>query len=173
MKKIIIILSLILLCSCSADRNLYYNLHFDDYSIVVGYDDLEYINLVFDSDVKDKLEKKEEIKDIELFFFNDYFANIDIVNEKNKTIKAKQALVSRLDLYLANIPMKEIKIDDQILSRSVKENCEIFDGDYLSNNGYGCVFGKKVDSKYNYVILHGDILNLDQDELSRIEIYVK
>jgi len=173
MKKVLIIILLLLISSCSINRDLYYNFQFDDYSISVGHDDLEYIKLIYDCDVVEQLDRKQEIKDIEIYFFDDYLANIDIKNYKNRKIKSNKAIVSKLDVYLTNLDMNEYKIYDQILSTSIKENCEIFEGEYLDNNGYGCVFGKKVKGKYNYVILHGDILNKDQDELVRIEIYVE
>ena len=173
MKKLLSILLIIILSSCSLDRNLYYNFQFDDYSIVVGYDDLEYINLVFTNDVQSELEAKQEIENIPLYYWGNYFGDIDIINNRNRKIDSKKAIVTRLNIYFSNLEMQEYKIDGITLVSSVKENCEIFSGNYLENNGYGCVFGKKVGNNYNYIVLSGDYLNIDQDELSRIEIYVK
>ena len=69
--------------------------------------------------------------------------------------------------------MATYKLDGIELSSSVKENCRMFDGEYIERNGYACLITRQVDQKLNVVILHGDILNMDQDELSRIEIYVE
>ena len=49
----------------------------------------------------------------------------------------------------------------------------MFEGEYISRNGYACAFGKNVHGKKNVVVLYGDILAMDQDELSHMEIYVE
>ena len=55
----------------------------------------------------------------------------------------------------------------------MKKNCETFNGEYIERNGYACAFGKNVHGRDSIVILYGDILGIDQDELSHLEIYVK
>ena len=172
MKKLLVVL-LLFICGCSSRRNEYYNFHFDDYSIVVGYDDLEYIDLVFDYEIKDELDKKEKIEKIELSFWGKYFGDIDIENESNRKVKSSKGVVKRLDIYFDNLDFEIYKIDNFELSSSIKENCDAFNGRYVNNNVPACVISKQVDDKNNIIIMHGDIFNIDQDELSRIEIYVE
>ncbi|MBR4461264.1 MAG: hypothetical protein IKS51_01615 [Erysipelotrichaceae bacterium] len=146
---------------------------FDDYSLAVGYDDVNYLKLVFEADLPEELQPQETVKDIETTFWGNYFADIDIRNPIDETISPDDAVVVGLDLYLSNTGMGTYKLDDIELSGSVKDNCKAFDGEYIERNGYACLITRQVDQKLNVVILHGDILNADQDELSRIEIYVE
>lgn len=174
MKRIIgIVLLVFVLCACEITRDRYYVFYFDDYNIAVGYDDVEYMRLVFEDELIDKIKKSEEVKDIDVYFWDKYFASIDVKNYSKRNIDSNKAVVTRLDFYIDNEPDRVYKIDDVVLSSSVKENCDTFKGKYFSNNGYGCVFGKRINNQDNVVILYGDYLNEDQDKLHRIEIYVK
>lgn len=173
MKKLLLVLFCLLLCSCRPEREDYFVLAFDDYSLAVGYDDVNYLKLVFEADLPEELQPQETVKDIETTFWGNYFADIDIRNPIDETISPDDAVVVGLDLYLSNTGMGTYKLDDIELSGSVKDNCKAFDGEYIERNGYACLITRQVDQKLNVVILHGDILNADQDELSRIEIYVE
>ncbi len=173
MKKLWIILFCFLLCSCRPEREDFYVLEFDDYSLAVGFDDVNYLKLVFEADLPEEMGANETLKDIEMTFWGSYFADIDITNPIDETISPDDAVITGLDLYLANAGMTTYRLDGIELSGSVKENCRAFDGEYIERNGYACLITRQVDQKLNIVILHGDILNEDQDELSRIEIYVE
>ncbi len=175
MKKLILIPLLLLLCSCDVVlREDYYVFSFDDFTIAPGYDNVDFMRLVFEvRNSKDTLESKEEEKDIDVYFWNEFMGKIDIVNDTKKPVSVEEATVSRFELYLDNIPFDTLKLNDIELSESVKTNCETFGGEYIQRNGYACAFGQKSHGKDNVVILYGDILALDQDKLSHLEIYVK
>ncbi len=173
MKKCIFLLLCLLLCSCRPEREDYFVLDLDDYSLAPGYDNVAYLKLVFEADLPENMASEETLKEIEMTFWGDYFAEIDLYNPTEKEIPIDEAILCGLDFYLPNTGMSEFKLDGIELSSSVKENCRIFDGEYIERNGYACLITRQVDEQLNVVILHGDILNLDQDELSRIEIYVE
>ena len=173
MKKLLLIIFCILLCSCRPERDDYFVLDFDEYSLAVGYDDVNYLKLVFEADLPEEMEANEILKDVEMSFWGNYFADIDLKNPIDETISPDDAVITGLDLYLPNAGMTTYKLDGIELSSSVKENCKAFDGEYIERNGYACLITRQVDDTLNVVILHGDILNADQDELSRIEIYVE
>ena len=172
MKKILIILSLLMLCSC-AKREDYYIFSFDNYSITPGYDDVNFMDIAFDLDVPDKLDGYEEIKDVSMTFFGKYFGSVDIANPTNKPIAVSDAVVTRLTIYFSQLTDYTFKINDIELAKSIKDNCRQFDGEYIVRNGYACAIGQKVHGKKNVVILYGDIYAKDQDELNHLEIYVE
>ena len=64
MKKLILIPLLLLLCSCDVVlREDYYVFSFDDFTIAPGYDNVDFMRLVFDvRNSKYTLESKEEEK---------------------------------------------------------------------------------------------------------------
>ena len=124
-------------------------------------------------DIKDTLEAKERLEDVELNLWKYYVGTIDLANPKKKQISSDEAVLQRLDLFVGNLPAEQYAIDEIVLSSSVKENCRNLGGEYIERNGYACVIGKKVHGQDNIVILSGDILNIDQDELHRIQIYVE
>ncbi|MBR4485297.1 MAG: hypothetical protein IKO97_08820 [Erysipelotrichaceae bacterium] len=175
MKKLFLIILLVMLCGCDVElREDYYVFSFDDFTVAPGYDHVDFMRLVFDvRNSKTQLESKETEKDIEVYFWDDYMGKIDIENEDKKPIGVDDATVTRYEFYLDNIPFGRFKINDIELSESVKENCAYFNGEYIERNGYACAFGQKSHGKDNVVILYGDILAIDQDKLSHLEIYVK
>ena len=175
MKKLLIVLACILVCSCTKapEREDYFVFSFDDYSLAAGFDDVNYLKLVFDVEVPETMAAKESIKDLEMDFWGQYFGDVDIANLTEKELPSGQAIITGLDLYLPNVGMEIYKLGETELSKSVKENCEMFDGEYIERNGYACVITRQIEEQLNVVILHGDILNEDQDELARIEIYVE
>ncbi|MBQ6478145.1 MAG: hypothetical protein IJI44_02120 [Erysipelotrichaceae bacterium] len=174
MKKLLVFLLLILISAChSVKREDYYIFSFNNYTLSVGYDDVAFLELTFYLDRKDELEAQETVEDIDLYFFDMPFAKADICNYGKKTMSSEKAIVTRLKYYLDDFPMESYQIDGIPLSSSIRENCEVFHGEYVERNGKACLFGKKVDGKDNAVLLKGDMLNIDQDELESIEIYVK
>ena len=173
MKKLFLLISCLFLLQGCVHREDFYVFSFDDYTLSVGYDNVEFLELVFDADLKEELEAGETLKDVEVTFFDKYFASVDITNYKDKNINISEGIISRADFFLDNINMNTYMLDGKLLSSSVKENCQMFDGEYIERNGYACLIYKQVDDKNNIVILHGDLFKEDQDELSRIEIYVE
>ena len=173
MKKFLVLLLLILLCGCNAEREDYYVLSFDDYTICVGYDDAEFVKLVYDVELPDVLSPEQTVGDLELDFWGKEFGTVSFTNPKNKEIASGEAILSKAVFYLEQTGSHVLKIDDVELSNSVKENCSILQGEYIEKNGTACVIGKKVKDKDNVLILYGDIFSIDQDELSRIEISVE
>jgi len=172
MKKILTVLMMLFLCSC-ANREDYYVFSFDDFSIAPGYDDVTFMNVAFMVDYYDQLETHEEVKDVDFYFWDKYYGTIDIYNPTDKTINVEDAIVNKLIIYFDQLDSHIFKIDETVLKSSVKENCEVFNGEYIERNGYACAFGKKVNGKENVVVLYGDIFAEDQDELNHLEIYVK
>lgn len=172
MKKILLLLSLLLLTACGK-REDYYIFSFDNFTIAPGYDNVEFLKLIFDVNVQEELGAEEKLEDVEIYFWNEYLGSVDLINEGMRIVPIDKALVSRVELYLDNLPYTTLKINDTILSDSVKENCEMFGGEYLERYASACAFGQKVDKKSNIVILYGDVLGIDQDKLAHLEIYVK
>ena len=175
MKKLFLIPLLLLLCSCDVVlREDYYVFSFDDFTVAPGYDTVDFMRLVFDvRNSKTQLESKETEDDIEVYFWDEYMAEIDIENDTKKAVDVNEATLKRFEMYLGNIPFDVLKLNDIELSSSVKQNCEYFGGEYIERNGYACAFGQKAHGRDNVVILYGDILAIDQDKLSHLEIYVK
>lgn len=173
MKRIIALISCLFILTACTNREDYFVFSFDDYSLSVGYDNVEFLDLVFNVDAPNTLDPYETLKDVEVTFWKNYFADVDITNYRKKPCDLYDGVITRLDIFLDNIEMEEFKLDDRKLSSSVKDNCRKFDGEYIERNGYACVIVKQVKDKNNVVILYGDILKPDQDELSRIEIYVE
>lgn len=66
-----------------------------------------------------------------------------------------------------------ISIDDYKLGNSIKESCNDLNGEYFENIGNACVIQKRVKGHNNYVVLYGNIVNDDLDELDRVEVFYK
>ena len=174
MKKILLLLmTLFLFCACGNRREDWYVFSFDDYTIAPGHDNVAFLRLVFETDLPKEFAPGEKREDVKLYFWKDEFARIDLQNPKSRTISADDAIVTRFIYYLDQNPRYVFRIDGQELSSSVKENCQLFHGEYVERNGYACAFGRIVHGQKNVVILYGDYLALDQDALNHIEIYVE
>lgn len=144
MKKILILLiALLLLCGCAAKKEDYYNLNYDGALIVVGYDSVDMIN--------------------GLDYIDSYTTYINDKEEEK---------LESIVIYPKDRPAI-ISIDDTMLNDSIESNCELLNGEMINNNGKACVIHKTVDDKENYIIMYGDILSDDIDELDRLEIYYK
>lgn len=172
MRKIICVLFTVLLCSCSF-RSDYYTLYVDDYRFTVGYDDTEYLKFAFDLEIKKELEAHEIIEDVKIKSFDKLFCTVNIENIKDKTIDSKDGIISKLVLYTADIGDREYRINKIKLDKSVKSDCSKLKGKLIEKNGYACVIEKVSKNKLNVVELHGDILNIDQDVLDHIVIYLE
>ena len=171
LKRIILLLSIFLLCSCSFKSD-YFTLYVDDYSFTVGYDNIEYLKYTFDLDVEDTLEANQTIKDINVYSFDKLFCKVDIENLKDKTINSDDAIISKLTLYCLDVGDRTYKINDTVLDKFVTSDCDKFNGNLIKKNGYACIIEKQDKDKMSVIELHGDILNLDQDKLDHIVIYV-
>lgn len=60
MKKFLLVLLLLSLVGCKAKKEDYYNLSFDDKTIVVGYDNVDVINGIIINSYTSHINKKEE-----------------------------------------------------------------------------------------------------------------
>ena len=83
MKKLLIVISLLFLCSCTK-REDYYVFSFDDISITPGYDTVEFMRLVFDVKAEETIKGKQHAEDVKVYFWDRYFASIDIGNTRKK-----------------------------------------------------------------------------------------
>ena len=176
MKKLFLIVLMSFLiggCTHPIEREDYYIFSFGDFTIAPGYDDVEYMRLIFDVELPETIEAHQKLKDREVFFWDEYLADIDIENNTKKPISSNQAGVSRLVFYLSNYPDVSYRLSGVELKDSVRENCELYKGEYIERNGYACAFGKKIGKKKNVVVLYGDLFAIDQDKLDHIEIYVE
>ena len=171
MKKAFIIL-LLLLTSCAFKQD-YYELTVDDYSITVGYDNSEYLKVLYDYDLIDELKPNEVIEDVNLYLLDSLFASAQFLNSKNKYISSNKARLTKIVVYINDLKGRTFKINGIQLDDSVKNNCETFNGNYINKNGRACVIENKVANELNVIELHGDYLNIDQDKLDHIIIYVK
>lgn len=150
LKKIFVILILLFTTSCSIEKKDYYNFSIDNYKIVVGYDDSKYLKNAF------------EINNNELLLLNKHFANVGF----------NEDIISCFEFNLKDYG-SIFKIDDIELDKSIKNNCEMLNGEYFYKQTKGCIIQKQVGENTNAIIMYGDILNDDLDELSKIEIYIK
>ena len=171
MKKAFIIL-LLLLTSCAFKQD-YYELTVDNYSITVGYDNSEYLKVLYDYDLIDELKPNEVIEDVNLYLLDSLFASAQFSNSKNKYISSDKARLTKIVVYINDLKGRTFKINGIQLDDSVKNNCETFNGNYINKNGRACVIENKVANELNVIELHGDYLNIDQDKLDHIIIYVK
>jgi len=173
MKKIFILLTCLILCSCeSVKREDYYTLSFGSYSLTVGYDNVEYLDVIFDFDIKETLDINETVKDIEINTIDKSFGLVNIINKEDETIDSNKGIITSLSIYAEDIN-DEVKIDNIKLTDSVSENCSLFNGNMVNKNGSACIIQKEVNNENDVVILYGDILSDNQDTLKRIEIYIE
>ncbi len=100
------------------------------------------------------------------------FCKVDIENLKDKTINSDDAIISKLTLYCLDVGDRTYKINDTVLDESVTSDCNKFNGNLIKKNGYACIIEKQDKDKMSVIELHGDILNIDQDKLDHIVIYV-
>lgn len=169
MKKIVVLLILLLMLSGCTSRKDFDVISIDDYSITVGYDDVEFLNIAFNLKLPETLKKNEVIESIDLNAYSSRLGEVEITNPKNKDVSIEKGIVTKATFYIQELEGKKLRINDTSLSSSVKENCNSFNGEYVKNNGYACI----IDNKKDTIILYGDLLEVDQDKLYRIEIMSK
>lgn len=145
MRKILcLLLALLTISGCAAKPKHFYNLKINENVIVVGYDDPSVLeNLNYINNFTTYFDKKE----------NEHLESIEI--------------------YIDDLPVSTIMINDNVLSDSIETNCTNLKGELVLNNGKACVLKKTVKKKNNYIIMTGDILDDNPDKLDRIQIYYK
>ena len=142
MKKILLLISLLLLCGCSAKREEYFILSFDGNETAVGYD------------------RVEDIEYIEGIDSYDFYLNRD-----------EEAIVKRIVIYPDDLNDRQIILDGRPLPEKISEACKDFKGSYSDEMGHSCVISKDVKGTKTYAIFYGDILADDSDVLDRIEVW--
>lgn len=172
MKRIVICLLSLLLVSCTSNRNDYYVFNFDDYSISVGYDNVKLLKSVFTIDETKDLNAYEKIK-TSLYLYDEKIADIELTNNTNKTITIDNAIITYLSIYLKDMNNRNYAINGIKLDPSIKNNCTTYNGTYIEKNGVACLIENNVEDLNNYIILHGDYLNIEQDELDHLQIGIK
>lgn len=159
--------------SACAKREDYFELGIDDYSISVGYDNCKYLDVAYDFNIKEQLEENEVVEDVNIYLFDKLLGVVNITNPKKKTVSYEKGIITRLELYINDLKGRSFKLNGQELNKSIKTNCDKFNGTYIEKNGYACVIENNVNDELNVVEMHGDYLNMDQDELDHIIIYVE
>ena len=157
---------------CSPKRENYYVLYFDDYSLTPGYDNAEFVKLVYDFEIPDTLEANQSYETA-LYSFGRHLGDVTFTNYKNKAISSDKAILSKLSLFFDENPYYSYRLDDYYLSEYVSENSSHFNGEYIQRDGTACVFGKMVGKRKNVVIIQGDIFGHNQDQIYRITISVE
>ena len=144
MKKLLVLLIVVLfLTGCKAKKEDYYNLIFEDTTIVVGYDLTDVIN--------------------DSLHINSYDYHLN---------KKEEEILDYLEIYVKDLDNPTIYIDDYKVN-GIKNTCSDLNGEIVSNNGNSCVLHKTIKDTENIIILHGDILNDDSNVVDRIEVSYK
>lgn len=171
MKKFVLIL-LLLLTACTAKED-YYTLNIDDYSLTVGYSDAKYMSIAFEYELPSEIEAKQTIKDVDIRLNGELLGVAEFTNYKKKPISSDKAILTRIELYVNDLPGRTFKLNNEVLDSSIKNICDKYEGTYIEKNGYACIIENQIKDKLNVVELHGDYLNMDQDALDRIIIYIQ
>ena len=171
MKKLLTVFLLILLAGCQKEvREDLFVLGIDGQEIVPGFDTqavLEKAGIGFTEE--GILQPKEEASGI---LYRDALpvGSYRLYNpEKKKERTFLDSPLVYLELYTDPF---SLTLDGEVLSSSMKETCDAYKGEYLEHNGPYCVLKKESSKHYATMILHGDITDLDQDRLDRLEIFI-
>ena len=142
MKKFLVLLAIVvLLSSCKAKKEDYYNLTFEGTTVAVGYDS------------------------------TDSLYNINSIDEYNYELnKKEEQILNHLVIYVDDLNEKSVLIDDYPLNKGIIDTCTELNGNLVDNKGNTCVLHKVVDDKNNIILLSGDILNDNIDKIDRIEV---
>lgn len=167
-----LLICIFILCGCKQKREDFFELSVDNYSITVGYDSADYLKTIFDIDLKEEFEGYEKVKDVDINLFNKQFAVGDFSNSNKKPKSSKDITLSKLTIYLNDLEGRTFKLNGEQLDTSIKNNCSKYGGTYIEKNGYACVIESNVDDKLNVVEMYGDYINIDQDQLDHITIYI-
>lgn len=171
MKKVLLVILLILLVSCKQKED-YYKLSIDGYEVSVGYHNSEFMKIAYKYDIKNELEPEEVVKDVNIYLNDDLLGVGDFTNTKKKNIVSDEAILTKLTVYLNDLDGRIFKINDEPLDSSIKKTCDKYNGTYIEKNGYACVIQTEVGKQLNVIELYGDYLNIDQNQLDHLVIYV-
>ena len=174
MKRLILLLILIFLFSC--DRNienvesLY--LKFDNFIIDLGNEKaIDLIEDGFEIDVYEELTISKEI------IINDIYYNYRNIGDMgfsgfSEELIFNESYLSYLNIYIYSLP-SDIYLDDYLLTENIKDDCDYLKGKYIDKNGKACLLNKNLDNKEISIIFEGDISDINQDKLDRIEIFIE
>ena len=104
MRKLLsVLLMMLLLGGCMNEREDYYIFSFGDYTLTPGYDNVEYARLIFDLQLPETIGANSRIEKNEVYFWDHYLCDLDLINESKKEIPIDEAIISRLDTGAASI----------------------------------------------------------------------
>ena len=86
--------------------------------------------------------------------------------------KKEEKIVDYIEIYLRDLSSQDVYLNDYKLT-SVKNTCSDLNGELVSNNGNTCVLHNYLKDTENIVILYGNILSNNNDEIDRIEVSYK
>lgn len=173
MKKIFLLFCFFILISCAPKEN-FFELGIDNYLITVGKDNAEYLKTIYDFNLPEKINGYTSVKDVNISLINNFFGVASFKNYKKKEVPSDSAIIEKLTIYVNDLEGREIKINGEVLDSSIKRNCDKYQGKYIKRNGYACVIENNINDKYlNVIELYGDYLNINQDELDHLVVYVK
>ena len=171
MKKILIFLLALICFGCQQkeDPSYYYHLSMGGVEVIPGYTKVsELVDLSFEA--PEELGPGEDIY-AELYDSGYSVGEIRIFNPSEEKAPLGDCRVVYIDLY--KVFYGDIFLDEELLSDSIKENCETRGGTYFYQNGYACKLEKKSHSRTSVIILHGDISAMDQDLVDRVEVFAE
>lgn len=171
MKKIVLILMMFLLTSCTS-RSDYFTFGFDDYRLTPGYDKGSYLDIAFDFERQETLTLNQTYES-EFNLLGNYAFKAELTNLNKKDISYEDATLTKLTIYLKDLGNRQFSINEEPLDSSIKNSCDKYNGQYVERNGKACLIESEVKDKNNYIIMYGDILGIDQDQLDHIEIGIK
>ena len=172
MKRLLLVIVL-LLCSCHRqvpiDEHIY--LRFDNFEIDLGKEKAS--DLIADGfyiDVEDETIIKDEI------IYNDVYYNYRNIGDMGFSsfgdgVEFNDSYLSYLNIYIYSLP-SNIYLDDYLLIENIKDDCDYLKGKYIEKNGKACLLNKNLDNKEVSIVFQGDISDINQDKLDRIEIFI-
>lgn len=96
----------------------------------------------------------------------------DYVDEYTTMISDDKEVLDKMVVYVKDVD-GYISIDNNVLGSSISETCSLLNGELTNNNGNVCLISKRVNKHDNYILIYGDILSDNLDEIDRIEVYFK
>ena len=121
----------------------------------------EYYNLTFeDATVAIGFDKVDVLNGLHV---NSYTSHLN---------KKEEEIVDYIEIYVRDLSSKDVYLNDYKLT-SIKNTCKDLNGELVSNNGNACVLHNYLKDTENIVILYGDILSDNNDEVNRIEVSYK
>ena len=172
MKKLLILLLLVVLCACQKEeREDFFIIGHDGKDFAAGFDTA---SLLTEADIgfhdEGILGPKDHVSG-DLTYEDLPVGSYTLYNPEKKKEKAfEESFLTYLELYVD--PFEELTLDGEPFPNDLKEICSEKEGEYLVHNGPYCVLKKESLKHYSTLILHGDITDLDQDRVDRIEIFI-